>query len=783
MYAFGIQPSTMRDVLSLIRHYGWKQIIYLYDYEYGPEKLQQIYRFGYRVWKCEVVGFSKIETSEDAINYLRKLDTSGKYENFRVILDMDVNLARDIIIRHVHDIHVRKKNFHFMLSQPTLETFWASAQSEFGAVNITGFLGINTEKYNAKRFKEEWMQLSPKAWLGAGSALNISSYYYRDIALTVFKAIENMYKKEPNLYRGVYKTNEKMNCLDISQRRPVFNGAKLATYIKDVDVNTGVTGRIQFDDQGSKVLAFRKGFNFTVIETTSNGYREIGTSTTGQFIFSGAPMADIPQKLPLTTDGNILRVTTKISPPYMMLKSGINASNVLGNDRFEGYCKDLMELLAKELQVKYELRLVEDDTYGEYVESDGKWNGIVGDLIQGKADLAVADLLITGKRQKVIDYTDPFDMISFSLLMKNPHAIMSSSSIFFIFNAFSLNVWICVFVAAILFSFLFHGVTKFTGAPDSIESASGIWGRKLTVVLNVWFALGSSTLQGTGVYPRSISSRILTGIWWFFTLVLSCLFIASMTAQLQMDNTVELNSPQLAQLKSLSLESIMRESLERGWPKIGIVYPSYSAYFLKKSSFPVFRKYASFLDDNPDVKVSTPEEGIKRVRKSNGDFVFFTASLSSEYAARRQPCDLISTPNAAYYYTGYGIATKSRSPWRAKVNTALHTIKVRGELGHLHRKWWIDSNECKTSTVRSTIHGNLISFSGLFCILTAGLLILLVVFAIQYSRKTHHKESRRQQLSFEDMNLGQALPLPHPELLAEPPVVLHLPEYEKRTLL
>lgn len=52
-----------------------------------------------------------------------------------------------------------------------------------------------------------------------------------------------------------------------------------------------------------------------------------------------------------------------------------------GNDRFEGYCIDLMKELANILGFTYEVRLVEDGKYGAQDENTGQWNGMVRELM------------------------------------------------------------------------------------------------------------------------------------------------------------------------------------------------------------------------------------------------------------------------------------------------------------------------------------------------------------------------------------------------------------------
>lgn len=52
-----------------------------------------------------------------------------------------------------------------------------------------------------------------------------------------------------------------------------------------------------------------------------------------------------------------------------------------GNDRFEGFCVDLLRELAAILGFRYEIQLVEDGKYGAVEESTGQWNGIVRELM------------------------------------------------------------------------------------------------------------------------------------------------------------------------------------------------------------------------------------------------------------------------------------------------------------------------------------------------------------------------------------------------------------------
>ena len=56
-------------------------------------------------------------------------------------------------------------------------------------------------------------------------------------------------------------------------------------------------------------------------------------------------------------------------------------ANSTGNHRYMGYVADLMEKIAQILGVNYEIHDVHDGSFG-YRQSDGKWDGMVGELIR-----------------------------------------------------------------------------------------------------------------------------------------------------------------------------------------------------------------------------------------------------------------------------------------------------------------------------------------------------------------------------------------------------------------
>lgn len=78
-----------------------------------------------------------------------------------------------------------------------------------------------------------------------------------------------------------------------------------------------------------------------------------------------------------------------------------------GNDRYEGFGIDLIHELSLLVGFNYTFIIRHDKSNGAK-GSNGKWSGMIGDVMDGRADLAITDLTITAEREEAVDFTSPF---------------------------------------------------------------------------------------------------------------------------------------------------------------------------------------------------------------------------------------------------------------------------------------------------------------------------------------------------------------------------------------
>lgn len=63
--------------------------------------------------------------------------------------------------------------------------------------------------------------------------------------------------------------------------------------------------------------------------------------------------------------------------PYMMFKP--DHKDRVGNDKYEGYVVDLIQMISEQMNITYEFRLRHDGN-GKKDKKTGKWNGLIGEV-------------------------------------------------------------------------------------------------------------------------------------------------------------------------------------------------------------------------------------------------------------------------------------------------------------------------------------------------------------------------------------------------------------------
>jgi ABC-type amino acid transport substrate-binding protein len=96
-----------------------------------------------------------------------------------------------------------------------------------------------------------------------------------------------------------------------------------------------------------------------------------------------------------------LKIGSILNAPFLIATVGKKTA-------YEGFVVDFSNALTEKLGSKYKIRIASDDAYGHYDEEEKTWTGLIGDVVNGKVDMAIADLTITEERKQHVDFSKPF---------------------------------------------------------------------------------------------------------------------------------------------------------------------------------------------------------------------------------------------------------------------------------------------------------------------------------------------------------------------------------------
>uniref|UniRef100_A0A667WIC2 Glutamate receptor n=1 Tax=Myripristis murdjan TaxID=586833 RepID=A0A667WIC2_9TELE len=337
-----------------------------------------------------------------------------------------------------------------------------------------------------------------------------------------------------------------------------------------------------------------------------------------------------------------------------------------GSD-LEGYCIDLISELSKKLGFRYKIHLVKDSRYGS-MDSSGNWNGMIGEVIRGEADLAVAPLTLTAVREQFVEMTTPFMQTGIGFILRKD--LTSEESHFSFLSPFSTDMWV-----GILIAFLLTGLSIFLVArisptewaePETEEHA-------FTLMHSFWYITGALTLQGAGPHPKALSGRVIIAIWWVFAILLLACYFANFNSMLHSDT------------KHASIKSF-EDLANQDVIDYGTVEAGSSMSFFKNSNNPVYRRIYQHME-RKKTYVPNMEEGIRRAQE--GNFAFIGEAVSLDLAVARY-CKLTRSQEVIAM-RGYSIAAPLGSQLVKNLTVAILQLSESGELTYLRNKWWANS--------------------------------------------------------------------------------------------
>uniref|UniRef100_A0A158P968 Glutamate receptor ionotropic, kainate 2 n=1 Tax=Angiostrongylus cantonensis TaxID=6313 RepID=A0A158P968_ANGCA len=695
---FSVRPPIDQLLVDYIKYKGWSHVVYIHDGANAHRTLHGMFEYlnerspEYNLFVDNFKAPAGEEFFRDFLNDLhRRLslslvrnenlsnhDSTNVVSPVHVIVDLEGGFRMEMFLRALHESVLVKKEYHYV----------------FANFASTAF--------------------AHDALLVAGAALDRTMKKH---GFTIFDRSFSRYQLFNRGLPGLYCRPHEDRDYPDRPFQPFEFGEEIAESIKEVVLTSDdgtLTGRIQFDPH----TGFRTNFSATIIEirpdvnSLSSVKKRFQWAQGKGFLLDkqqisqeGKQNKSVTQKGILTKKSWELRlnvVTVLVKPFVMLRRSNPGEPKPKGNDRFEGYCIDLLKLLAKNISgFEYDIFVSEGNKYGAR-QADGSWDGMLGYLLNETADIAVAPLTITQERERAVDFSKPFMTTGISIMIKKPEK--QEFNIFSFMEPLGMRIWIltvCSYVGVSLTIFI---VSSFSPYEQRVQFNRGEFSvsNEFSMYNSLWFTLAAFMQQGTDILPKALSGRIASSAWWFFTLII----VSSYTANLAAFLTLEKMTPPIESVEDLANQKKIR---------YGVVKGGSTAAFFEDSTVPLYKKMWDFMQDENNkfmkgevaesVFVDTYAEGIERVRNSKGLYAFLLEETTNNYESGRKPCNTMKV-GQNLNTLGYGIATKIGNPLRqaewGALNLATLYLQEKGELKRLENKWWYDRGQCDQGISVST---------------------------------------------------------------------------------
>ncbi|XP_065364338.1 glutamate receptor ionotropic, kainate 2 isoform X3 [Calliphora vicina] len=559
---------------------------------------------------------------------------------------------------------------------------------QHGDTNITGIRLVSPEAENVQEVAKVLYE-SEEPFQNVSCPLTVNMALVYDGVQLLAETFKHV------MFKGV-----PLNCNDVSSWD---KGYTLVNYMKSLNM-AGLTGEIKFDYEG-----LRTEFLLEIVELTVSGMQRIGTWKSDEGITIDRPATVVSMDLDQRSLVNkSFVVITAISEPYGMLKDVPN--KLEGNDQFEGFGIELIEELGKKLGFSYTFRLQEDGKYGNLDSKTNSWNGMILEIMEGRADLGITDLTMTSDRESAVDFTIPFMNLGIAILFRKP--MKEPPKLFSFMSPFSGEVWLWLglaYVAVSLSMFILGRISppEWDNPYPCIEEPTELE-NQFTFINCFWYAIGTLLQQGSELAPKGFSTRAAASFWSFFTLIL----VSSYTANLAAFLTVEsLSTP---------IENVEDLAANKGGVNYGAKNGGSTFTFFKDAKFPTYQKMYEFMSSHPEYMTSSNAEGVQRVENEN--YAFLMESTTIEYITERR-CSLTQV-GSLLDEKGYGIAMRKNWPYRDTLSQAVLELQEQGVLTKMKTKWWQEKRGggacAATSSEGGALALEISNLGGVFLVLIGG---------------------------------------------------------------
>ncbi|KAL0962410.1 hypothetical protein UPYG_G00339680 [Umbra pygmaea] len=494
------------------------------------------------------------------------------------------------------------------------------------------------------------------------------------------------------------------------------------------------------------------------------GWEEVGTWQNGVLDLIIQPFSRYGSFLKPLDDTQHLKVVTLEERPFVIVEPAdpgtnscirdsvpcrlpLNATNVPTDEKSskhccKGFCIDVLKRLAKIVGFSYDLYLVTNGRHGKR-GSDGQWNGMVGEVVYKRADMAIGSLTVNKERSEVVEFSVPFVETGISVMVSRSNGTVSPSAFL---EPYSPAVWVMMFVmclsvvAVTVFIFEFFSPV---GYNRSLQSAKKTGGSKFTIGKSIWLLWALVFNNSVPVEnPRGTTSKIMVLVWAFFAVI----FLASYTANLAAFMIQEEYIDTVSGLSDKKFQQPTEQypPLRFGTVPNGSTEENIRSNYANMHNFMIRNNQKGVEEAIDNLKTGdVPCQPLPYTSRFqlhiladgqvyNLDAFIYDAAVLNYMARKDEGCKVMTIGSGKVFATtGYGIALHKNTRWKRPLDLALLQLVGDDEIDMLERLWLsgICHND-KIEVMSSKL--DIDNMAGVFYMLLVAMGLSLLVFAWEH---------------------------------------------------
>ncbi|XP_043501800.1 glutamate receptor ionotropic, NMDA 2B isoform X7 [Polistes fuscatus] len=387
------------------------------------------------------------------------------------------------------------------------------------------------------------------------------------------------------------------------------------------------------------------------------------------------------------------------------------------NDSFfqccSGFCIDLLQKFSEEIGFTYELVRVEDGKWGTL--ENGKWNGLIADLVNRKTDMVMTSLMINSEREAFVDFTVPYMETGIAIVVAKRTGIISPTAFL---EPFDTASWMLVGIVAIhtatVMILLFEWLSPSGFNMKTNPSPNHRFSFCRTYWL-VWAVLFQAAVHIDS--PRGFTARFMTNVWALFAVVFLAIYTANLAAFM-------ITREEFHEFTGVDDHRLARPWSHKPMFKFGTIPWSHTDSTLAK----YFKEMHTYMKA---FNKSSVAEGIEAVISGEMDAFIYDGTVLDYLVAQDEDCRLL-TVGSWYAMTGYGLAFSRNSKYLQMFNKHLLDYRDNGDLERLRRFWMTGTCKPGKEVQKSSDPLALEQFLSAFLLLMMGILLAAVFLLLEH---------------------------------------------------